>query len=152
MGKEGLRLVLTAFENEGIKKEDAPRAAEYYLENYRFIYKNPDDNTVCFPYSYIFSDFTVVPQGNKGAFMSPLVSACLAVHLKKSINNAIQYGYPVGALAIATAVVRISGFILLYRHEKTFASFSLPAGHAISNGTAHRYFSKRPYYRAIAFS
>jgi hypothetical protein len=43
--------------------------------------------------------------------MSPLVSACLAVHLKKTINNVIQYGYPVGALAIATAVVRKS---LLY--------------------------------------
>ena len=47
----------------------------------------------------------MTPQGNKGAFLSPLVSACLAVHLKKTINNVIQYGYPVGALAIATAVV-----------------------------------------------
>jgi hypothetical protein len=47
MGKEGLRLVLLAFNKEGVTKEDAPRAAEYYLENYRFIYKNPDE-TVCF--------------------------------------------------------------------------------------------------------
>ena len=38
--------------------------------------------------------------------MSPLVSACLGVHFKKTVNNVIQYGYPVGALAIATAVVR----------------------------------------------
>ena len=48
MGKEGLRLVLLAFNNEGITKDDAPKAAEYYLENYRFIYQNPDDNNVHF--------------------------------------------------------------------------------------------------------
>ena len=48
MGKEGLRLVLLAFNSEGISKEDAPKAAEYYLENYRFIYKDPDNDTVCF--------------------------------------------------------------------------------------------------------
>ena len=46
-----------------------------------------------------------MPQGNKGAFLSPLVSACLAVHLKKTINNVIQFSHPVGALAIAAAVV-----------------------------------------------
>jgi hypothetical protein len=45
-------------------------------------------------------------QGNKGAFLSPLVSTCLAVHLKKTMHNLKQYGYPVGALAIATAVIR----------------------------------------------
>ena len=39
--------------------------------------------------------------------MSPLFSACLAVHLKKTINNVIQYGYPVGALAMVAAVVRL---------------------------------------------
>ena len=49
MGKEGLRLVLLAFISEGIMKDDAPKAAEYYLENYRFIYQNPDDNTMRFP-------------------------------------------------------------------------------------------------------
>ena len=43
--------------------------------------------------------------GDKGAFLSPLVSTCLAVHLKKAILNIKQYGYPVGGLAIATAVV-----------------------------------------------
>ena len=49
MGKEGIRLVLLAFNDEGIMKQDAQKAAEYYLENYRrFIYQNPDDNTVCF--------------------------------------------------------------------------------------------------------
>ena len=48
---------------------------------------------------------TIISQGNKGAFLSPLVSVCLAVHLKKTINNVIQYGNPVGALAIATVVV-----------------------------------------------
>lgn len=55
-----------------------------------------------------------ISQGNKGAFLSPLVSACLGVHLKKTINNVIQYGNPVGALAIATAVVRLFYFILFY--------------------------------------
>lgn len=48
MGKEGLRLVLLAFNNEGIKKEDAPKAAEYYLQNYRFIYQDPEDDEVSF--------------------------------------------------------------------------------------------------------
>jgi hypothetical protein len=46
MGKEGLRLVLKAFDDEGVTKEDACQAAEYYLENYRFFYLNPDDDTV----------------------------------------------------------------------------------------------------------
>ena len=40
-----------------------------------------------------------------GAFKSPLVSACLAAHLKKMAHNVIQYGYPVGALAMVAAVV-----------------------------------------------
>ena len=44
----------------------------------------------------------------KGAFLSPLVSTCLAVHLKKTEHNVIQYGFPVGGLAIATANVRDS--------------------------------------------
>jgi len=48
MGKEGLRLILHAFNEEGVNQEDAPQVAEYYLENYRFIYRNPDDNKVCF--------------------------------------------------------------------------------------------------------
>jgi hypothetical protein len=56
MGKEGLRLVLLAFNNEGITKEDAPKVAEYYLENYRFIYKDPDEDTVRFP-SCVFQFF-----------------------------------------------------------------------------------------------
>ena len=58
MGKEGLRLVLMALNNEGIEKGDAAKAAEYYLENYRFIYQNPDDDKVCFifPSKIILSD------------------------------------------------------------------------------------------------
>ena len=62
MGKEGLRLVLLSFNNEGITKEDAPKAAEYYLENYRFIYQNPDNDTVCFffPFTCNSSYLTVV--------------------------------------------------------------------------------------------
>ena len=46
--------------------------------------------------------------------MSSLVSAYLAVHLKKTINNVMQYGYPVGALAIATAVVHKISFDYFY--------------------------------------
>ena len=40
MGKEGLHLVLLAFNNEGIKEGDARKAVKYYLENY------PDDDKV----------------------------------------------------------------------------------------------------------
>ena len=47
MGKEGLRLILHAFNEEGVNQEDAPQAAKYYLENYHFIYRNPNDNKVC---------------------------------------------------------------------------------------------------------
>ena len=47
MGKEGLHLVIHALNEEGVKREDAPCAAEYYLENYHFIYENPDDDKVC---------------------------------------------------------------------------------------------------------
>jgi hypothetical protein len=60
MGKEGLRLVLFAFNNEGIKKVDAPKAAEYYLENYRFLYRNPEDNTVSFCLSITMFPLTVL--------------------------------------------------------------------------------------------
>ena len=44
MGKEGLRLILHAFNEAGVNQEDALQAAEYYLENYHFIYWNPDDD------------------------------------------------------------------------------------------------------------
>ena len=97
MGKEGLRLILHAFNEEGVKQEDALNAAEYYLENYRFIYQNPDDDMVCFflgPHSNSSSQY-ISNQGNKGAFLSPLVSACLAVHMKKTMLNvkqSITYG------------------------------------------------------------
>jgi hypothetical protein len=59
MGKEGLRLVLLALKKEGIEDDDAPKAAEYYLENYRFIYRNPEDDTVCFRFPRsVISHFT----------------------------------------------------------------------------------------------
>jgi hypothetical protein len=51
MGKEGLRLILHAFVEEEVDQEDAAQAAEYYLENYRFIYRDPDDDKVCFLWS-----------------------------------------------------------------------------------------------------
>jgi hypothetical protein len=54
MGKEGLRLVLKALNEEGVMKEDARQAAEYYLENYRFIYENPDDLTVRYSSLFLF--------------------------------------------------------------------------------------------------
>ena len=49
--------------------------------------------------------------------MSPLVSVCLVVHLKKTINNVTQYGYPVGTLTIATAVVRKILFDYFYQMQ-----------------------------------
>jgi hypothetical protein len=51
MGKEGLCLILHAFVEEEVDQEDAAQAAEYYLENYRFIYRDPDDDEVCFLWS-----------------------------------------------------------------------------------------------------
>jgi hypothetical protein len=57
------------------------------------------------PHLFDSSSRYISDQGNKGAFLSPLVSTCLAVHLKKTMFNVKQYGNPVGALAIATAVV-----------------------------------------------
>ena len=48
MGKEGLRLVLRFFNEEGVPKKDVREAADHCLTNYRFVYKNPDDDTVCF--------------------------------------------------------------------------------------------------------
>ena len=36
MGKEGLRLVLRFFNEEGIPKKDAREAADHCLTNYRF--------------------------------------------------------------------------------------------------------------------
>ena len=54
MGKEGLCLVLKAFNEDGVTNEDARQAAEYYLENYRFIYENPDDLTVRYSSLFLF--------------------------------------------------------------------------------------------------
>ena len=51
MGREGLHLILHAFNKKEVDQEDAPQAAEYYLENYRFIYWDPDDDKVCFIWS-----------------------------------------------------------------------------------------------------
>jgi len=55
MGKEGLRLILHALNEEGVEKDDAPSAAEYYLENNHFIYQNPDDDEVCSLFSVFVS-------------------------------------------------------------------------------------------------
>ena len=48
-------------------------------------------------------------QEDKGAFRSPLISLGLAAHLKMTIGNehldGEGYPYPVGGLAVATAVV-----------------------------------------------
>jgi len=70
MGKEGLRLVIHAFNEEGVRKEDAPRAAEYFLENYRFIYENPDDDKVCFCLliAPISLNGRYLPRGTRGHF------------------------------------------------------------------------------------
>jgi hypothetical protein len=50
-------------------------------------------------------------QEDKGAFKSPLISLALAAHLRLTIGNQHLnedgYGYPIGALAVATAVVSI---------------------------------------------
>ena len=56
MGKEGLCLILHAFNEKGATQDDAPQAADYYLEKYRFIYQDPNDDQVCFfaPYSFEF--------------------------------------------------------------------------------------------------
>lgn len=43
MGKEGIRVVLKAFEDENIMQEQVPEAAAWYLEDYRFIYANMED-------------------------------------------------------------------------------------------------------------
>jgi hypothetical protein len=47
MGKEGIRIVTQVLSSEGIDtEEDAQRLADYYLQGYRFIYANPDDDDV----------------------------------------------------------------------------------------------------------
>ena len=48
MGKKGLRLVLRFLNEEGVPKKDAREVADHCLTNYRFVYKNPNDDTVCF--------------------------------------------------------------------------------------------------------
>ena len=71
MGKEGLRLVLHAFNEEGVTQEDAPQVAEYYLDNYRFIYRDPDDDQVCLLTCYsfgIYSYGTYLTRETRGRF------------------------------------------------------------------------------------
>jgi hypothetical protein len=92
MGKEGIRIVTHFLKSEyAPNEEEAQELASYYLEDYRFVYANPDDDD------------------EKGAFQSFFVSLALAAHLKMTIGNVhlddAGYGYPVGALAIAAAVI-----------------------------------------------
>ncbi|KAF8876419.1 hypothetical protein BD779DRAFT_1677813 [Infundibulicybe gibba] len=92
MGKEAIRLILQAFREQGMDPDDAPDAAAYLLEQYRFIYE--------FPHA----------AGNlKGAFRSHLVSYMFAIHLKKTFGNVhlndTLYEHPVGALGVAAAVL-----------------------------------------------
>ena len=43
MGKEGIRMVIQFFTDQRVEDEDAQAIAQYYLENYRFIYADPDN-------------------------------------------------------------------------------------------------------------
>jgi hypothetical protein len=89
-------------------EEEAQELASYYLEDYRFVYANPDDDDDVSLLS-ISSDTVCIQSQQKGAFQSSFVSLALAAHLKMTIGNVhlddARYGYPVGALAIAAAVV-----------------------------------------------
>jgi hypothetical protein len=76
MGKEGIRLVLHALNEEGVKNEDACQAAEYYLENYRFIYQNPEDKNVrLFSFPHLCQTFLTIHTqplaGEQGGFFKP---------------------------------------------------------------------------------
>ena len=109
MGKEGIQIVTQVFTDKGINEEDAPGIAKYYLEIYRFIYAYPDDNVSPVSFSNICSHVSLLLQKAKGTFGSAFVSLALAAHLKMTIRNVHLddegYGYPIGGLAVATAVV-----------------------------------------------
>ena len=111
MGKEGIRIVIQFFTDEGIQEEDAQAIAQYYLERYRFIYLDPnsDESAMLSVFSHRCMLTTCHSQDDNGAFKSPLILLALAAHLKMTIGNehldGEGYPYPVGGLAVATAVV-----------------------------------------------
>ncbi|KAF8803015.1 hypothetical protein BYT27DRAFT_7305696 [Phlegmacium glaucopus] len=119
MGKEGIRIVVEVFNDEGIEQADASEIAKYYLENYRFIYAHPDDDE------------------DKEAFRSPLVLFALAAHLKMTIGNTHLndegYGYPIGGLAVAVAVIERG--LWLVKSGQIKLNGNTPGKSAIASGS-----------------
>jgi hypothetical protein len=68
MGKEGIRIVTQVFSSENVHtEEEAQFLANYYLENYRFIYANPDDDDVSVSFICIYA-FSFQPVNRKEFF------------------------------------------------------------------------------------
>ncbi|KAF8817624.1 hypothetical protein BYT27DRAFT_7237296 [Phlegmacium glaucopus] len=84
MGKEGIFIAVKALKESEVSDDDAPAAAAYLLENFSFLFENPN------------------AAGDKGGFRGGLVVSAFGAHLKKTIG---PYGYPLGGLAVAAAVV-----------------------------------------------
>ncbi|KAF8957908.1 hypothetical protein BDZ97DRAFT_1844032, partial [Flammula alnicola] len=126
MGKEGIRVVLKAFEDENIMQEQVPEAAAWYLEDYRFIYANMED------------------EDNKGAFHSPLIAQAFAAHLKKTHDYTVvkneEYGQPTGALGMAAAVVERALELI-----KSGKLYDTPTNAESSNGKKRRVPNYQPY-------
>ncbi|KAF8797786.1 hypothetical protein BYT27DRAFT_7343964 [Phlegmacium glaucopus] len=91
MGKEGIFIAVKALKESEVSDDDAPAATAYLLENLSFLFENPN------------------AAGDKGGFRGSLVVSAFGAHLKKTIGyvltNDRPYGYPLGGLAVAAAVV-----------------------------------------------
>ena len=77
MGKEGIRIVTQVLSSEGIDtEEDAQLLADYYLQGYRFIYANPDNDDVSVSlicYTLLLSRFNLLTEFTERSFSKPFL-------------------------------------------------------------------------------
>ena len=105
MGKEVLRLVLLAFNNEGIMKDDAPKAAEYYCYNFSYFAL----------FTYDFSLFLEVSHGAAALthFSLTHIAATLLTHCTAALTHFSLTHITATLLTHCTAVVLTHGIAIL---------------------------------------
>ncbi|GLB35103.1 hypothetical protein LshimejAT787_0206680 [Lyophyllum shimeji] len=91
IGKDAIAILGDLFEKYEMTKDEIVAWVEEQRGDpgeFRWLYADPD-----------------APKGQKGAFQSDLVSEIFATHLKQAAGAAMDYGLPVGGLALCTAAM-----------------------------------------------
>ncbi|KAF8873126.1 hypothetical protein BD779DRAFT_1805320 [Infundibulicybe gibba] len=129
MGKEALRVVVQAFRNlPGVSQANAPHTPQTALKDYL------NDS------QFVYLDSKGRKSSEKGAFLSNLLTSVFAFYLKKATGSVIEWGPPVGALAVATAVTERALELIRSNHINidTFGSTNDEIHDIASNGRKRR--------------